>query len=284
MTALSPALQKLEARMDASSSLLCVGLDPELARLPERFRREPHPFLTFCRWIIEQTAAFACAFKPNTAFFEAHGARGWEELQMVFAHLRASCPDHLTICDSKRGDIGSTNRGYVQAVFGDIDGASEDALHADAITLHPYLGREALAPFLERADKLSIILCRTSNPGAGELQDLLAAGKPLWQHVAERVSGEWNTHNNCMLVIGATYPDEMRRIRALAPAMSFLVPGIGAQGGDLEATVWAGLRADGKGLVLSSSRAILYADDPASEARQTRDAINSAREAVHGDR
>ena len=278
MTALSPALRKLEARMDASGSLLCVGLDPELAKIPARFRSDPHPLFTFCRWIIAETAAFACAFKPNTAFFEAHGARGWDELAMVFAHLREHCPEHLTVCDAKRGDIGSTNRGYVQAIFG----AAEGELNADAITLHPYLGGEALTPFLERADRLSIILCRTSNPGAGELQDLLADGKPLWQHVAERVDTAWNTQGNCMLVVGATYPDEMRRVRALAPAMTFLVPGIGAQGGEIDATVQAGLRADGKGLVLSSSRAILYADDPASVARATRNAINAAREAMHG--
>ncbi len=278
MTALSPALRKLETRMDVSGSLLCVGLDPELAKMPERFRNESHPLFTFCRGVIDQTAAFACAFKPNTAFFEAHGARGWDELAMVFAHLREHHPEHLTICDAKRGDIGSTNRGYVQAIFG----SNQGELNADAVTLHPYLGREALAPFLDRTEKLSIVLCRTSNPGAGELQDLRADGKPLWQHVAERVTAEWNTHGNCMLVVGATYPDEMRRVRAVAPEMSFLVPGIGAQGGDIEATVLAGLRAGGKGLVLSSSRAILYADDPARVARETRDAINAARETTHG--
>ncbi len=270
MSALSPALHKLEARMDASGSLLCVGLDPDLDRVPSALQSEPHPLFAFCRTVIDATAPFACAFKPNTAFFEAHGAQGWEQLAMVFAHLREHHPTHFTICDAKRGDIGSTNRGYVQAVY--------DELGADSITLHPYLGREALAPFLDRADKASILLCRTSNPGAGEFQDLRIDGNPLWQHVARSVSSTWNTNGNCMLVVGATWPDEMRQIRSTAPELTFLVPGIGAQGGDIEATVRSGLRSDGKGLVLASSRAILHSDDPAATARATRDAINTARE------
>lgn len=270
MKPLSPALEKLEARMDASGSLLCVGLDPELEKLPQNVQTGPDPLFAFCREIIDATAPFACAFKPNTAFFEAHGAKGWGQLARVFAHLRAHHPGHFTVCDAKRGDIGSTNRGYVRAVY--------DELGADSITLHPYLGREALAPFLDRADKAAILLCRTSNPGAGELQDLRVDGRPLWQHVADSVSAGWNANRNCMLVVGATWPEEMRAIRTTAPELTFLVPGIGAQGGDIAATVRAGLRADGKGLVLASSRAILYSEDPAAAARAARDAINTARE------
>ena len=273
---MSAAIGKLEAQVEASGSLLCIGLDPELAKLPSRFGGEPHPLFTFCLAVIEATAEYACAFKPNTAFFEAHGTHGWEQLAMLFTCLREEHSEKFTICDAKRADIGSTNGGYVRAVF--------DELGADAITLHPYLGKEALAPFLDRADKASIILCRTSNAGAGELQDLSLDGKPMWQHVAERVSTQWNANGNCMLVVGATYPGEMHRIRELAPEMTFLVPGIGAQGGDIEATVNAGLRGDGKGLILSSSRAILYSQDPARAARETRDAINAAREAVLGRR
>ncbi len=273
---MSGALVKLEARMEASNSLLCVGLDPELSRLPECFQNDPNPLFSFCRHIVDQTAEFACAFKPNTAFFEAHGAAGWTQMSMLFAHLREHYPTHFTICDAKRADIGSTNAGYVRAVF--------DTLGADAITLHPYLGREALLPFFERTDKASILLCRTSNPGAGELQDLLFEGKPLWEQVAGRVSRDWNRQGNCMLVVGATYPEEMQRIRSVAPEMNFLVPGIGAQGGDVATTVRAGLRRDGRGLVLSSSRAILYGSDPLTVARETRDTINAAREAVLGQR
>lgn len=273
MSAIATVVRKLESRMESSDSLLCVGLDPEASRLPERIRREQFPFFAFCREVIDGTAPFACAFKPNTAFFEAHGARGWDELAMVFAYLRQHHPDVFTICDAKRGDIGSTNRGYVSSVF--------DELQADAITLHPYLGSEALAPFLEREDRASIVLCRTSNPGAGELQDLRVDGRPLWEQVAERVARDWNKRGNCMLVVGATWPEEMRRIREVAPEMTFLVPGIGAQGGDIEATVRAGLRGDGKGLIISSSRAIVFADVPARAARETRDNINAARELVY---
>lgn len=262
--------------MSSSNSVLCVGLDPEQSRIPARFHQQPDLLLRFCREVIDATAPFVCAFKPNTAFFEAFGAQGWEQLSLVFGYIRERYPDIVTICDAKRGDIGSTNGGYVRAVF--------DELGADAITLHPFLGREALTPFLERDDKASIILCRTSNSGAGELQDLECDGKRLWQHVAERVSTGWNSRNNCMLVVGATWPDEMRRIREVAPEMTFLVPGIGAQGGDIEATVRAGLRADGKGLIVASSRAIVYAEDPARAAQETRDAINAAREVVHGSR
>jgi len=151
----------------------------------------------------------------------------------------------------------------------------------DSVTLHPYLGREALAPFLERRDKGCIVLCRTSNAGAGELQDLVCAGRPLWETVAARVSADWNAAGNCMLVVGATYPEEMRRIRAVAPAIPFLVPGVGAQGGDVAAVVAAGLDARGLGLLIASSRGILLSDDPARAARDLRDEINVAREAAH---
>ena len=272
---MSTVIAKLEARMNASGSLLCVGLDPVLPKLPRRLQAARQPLFDFCREIVDATAEFACAFKPNTAFFEAHGAHGWEQLAMLFTYLGKQVPQHFTICDAKRADVGSTNHGYVRAIF--------DELGADSITLHPYLGREALAPFLDREDKVSIILCRTSNAGAGELQDLEFAGKALWQHVAARVSNEWNTQGNCMLVVGATYPAEMERIRAIAPEMTFLVPGIGAQGGDIDVTLRAGLRSDGKGLMLSSSRDILYSEDPSEAARATRDAINALRETLVGE-
>lgn len=276
MIATSAALRKLDDRMQASHSLLCVGLDPEASRIPERFHAEAQPMFAFCREVIDATAPFACAFKPNTAFFEASGAQGWSELESVFAYLRGRHPELFLICDAKRADIGSTNGGYVSAIF--------DELGADAITLHPYLGAEAMEPFLQREEKACIVLCRTSNAGAGELQDLQAEGRPLWAHVAAHVNDQWNARGNCMLVVGATWPEEMRRVREIVPEMTFLVPGIGAQGGDIEATVRAGLRADGRGLVISSSRAILYAEDPANAARETRDAINAAREPVYAGR
>ncbi len=268
--------QKFAARSKAVDSLLCVGLDPELELIPRRFHSSESPLFEFCRWIIEQTHAVTAAYKPNMAFFEAHGTQGMAALERTMEYLRAEHPDIVTVCDAKRGDIGNTNRGYVTSIF--------DAMGFDAVTLHPYLGKESLAPFLAREDKASIILCRTSNPGAGELQDLLVDGRPLWESVAHRVATDWNTKGNCMLVVGATYPDEMRRIRAIAPELVFLVPGIGAQGGDVNAVVDAGLDASGGGMMISSSRGILYSDDPAAAARALSDEINAAREVVHGAR
>jgi orotidine-5'-phosphate decarboxylase len=266
-------LQKFERRAEAVGSLVCVGLDPEIERIPSRFREEKMPLFAFNRWVIEQTHRYAAAYKPNMAFYEARGTQGLTELELTIEYLRSEHPDIFTICDAKRGDIGNTNRGYVASIF--------DAMGFDAVTLHPYLGREALAPFLERTDKVCIVLCRTSNAGAGEFQDLESGGKPFWEWVAARVSTEWNVAGNCMLVVGATYPEEMRRIRAIAPNISFLVPGVGAQGGDVAAVVSAGLGAHGMGLVIASSRGILFSDDPAAAALALRDEINAAREAAH---
>ena len=269
-------MQKFERRAEAAGSLLCVGLDPEFDRLPAHFKSKERPLLAFNRWIIEQTHPYAAAYKPNMAFYEARGAQGLKELDMTMEYLRSEHPEIPTICDAKRGDIGNSNRGYAVSIF--------DAMGFDAVTLHPYLGKEALAPFLERRDKVCIVLCRTSNPGAGEFQDLESGGRPLWETVALRVSAEWNAAGNCMLVVGATCPDEMKRIRAIAPEIPFLVPGVGAQGGDVAAVVSAGLNAQGKGLLINSSRAILFSEIPAVSARDLRDEINAARKAAHAAR
>jgi len=280
---MSAVREKFERRARAVDSLVCVGLDPEIGKLPERFLGVEYPLFAFNRWVIEETVEFAAAYKPNAAFYEARGVTGQRELELTVAYLREQHPDVVTICDAKRGDIGNTNRGYVEAVF--------DAMGFDAVTLHPYLGRESLEPFLVRGDKASIVLCRTSNTGAGELQDLVVDGRPLWEHVAAQVSAEWNGLGNCMLVVGATYPEEMARVRAVAPELTFLVPGVGAQGGDVAAVVAAGLDAKGLGLMISSSRGILYSDDPAAAARALRDAIRAEvrktlaeREVVHAAR
>src|SRR5258708_5745292 len=185
------------------------------------------------------------------AFYEARGTEGMAELKMTMEYLQGNHPEIFTIADAKRADIGSTNEGYVKEIF--------DWFGFDAVTLHPYLGREALQPFLAREDKVSIILCRTSNPGAGELQDFAGAnGQPLWAKVAEVVSKDWNAKGNCMLVVGATYPEEMARIREITGDMTFLVPGIGAQGGDLEKTLVAGLTKNKQGLIISSSRGVIF--------------------------
>jgi orotidine-5'-phosphate decarboxylase len=264
----SAALERLEARMAATDSLLCVGLDCAIDRLPERFRGEPRPQLAFGRWIIDQTHPFVAAYKPNLAFYEARGAAGWGELAETLAYVREVDPAIFTIGDAKRADIDSTNAGYVAGLL--------DGLGFDAITLHPYLGSEALRPFLERGDKAAIVLCRTSNPGAGELQDLDVGGVPLWEAVATRVRDDWNARGNCMLVVGATYPAELRRARELCPDMTFLVPGVGAQGGDVASVVEAGIDHHGRGLLINASRSVIFAADPGAEARALRDAIRAA--------
>jgi len=177
---MNAAMQKFDRRAEAVGSLLCIGLDPELDRIPARFRGDEWPLFAFNRWIIEQTHSYAAAYKPNMAFYELRGAQGIRELELTMEYLRSEYPEIPTICDAKRGDIGNSNRGYAVSIF--------DEMGFDAVTLHPYLGKEALAPFLERRDKVCIILCRTSNPGAGEFQNLKSDGRPFWETVAQRVS------------------------------------------------------------------------------------------------
>lgn len=277
---MNEALAKLDAKLGAkpngrvtqAGSMLCVGLDPDLHTLPEQFRTDAAPLFAFNRWLIEETAPYAASFKCNSAFYEAHGARGWEQLQQTAEFLRSTVPAAFTVCDAKRADIGNTNRGYVESVF--------DQLGFDAITLHPYVGRHALAPFLDRADKVSIVLCRTSNEGGDELQELPVEGKPLWRVVAERVASEWNTQGNCMLVVGAQHTAVMEAIRAFAPEMPLLVPGVGAQGGYAADVVRAGLSPDGGGLLINVSRGIAGSHDPAGAARRLVEEIEQAREAA----
>ncbi|MEK9182730.1 MAG: orotidine-5'-phosphate decarboxylase [Patescibacteria group bacterium] len=261
-------IDKYNTRAKKINSLLCVGLDADISKIPEKFKSFEFPQFEFNKWIIEETHEYAAAFKPNSAFYEARGDQGIKELKMTMDYLREKYSDIFLICDCKRADIGNTNQGYVDSFF--------DWFGFDAITLHPYLGSEALQPFLERKDKGCIILCRTSNPGAGEFQDLridrnlifYLPGKPLWQIVAEKVSKEWNKNNNCMLVVGATYPKEMKKIRKIAGDMTFLVPGIGAQGGNLESVLKVGLNSQGLGLIINSSRRIIFSDNPKEEAKK----------------
>ena len=255
-------------------SLLCVGLDPVWAQLPEAVRQLPDPLLAFNQRIVEATAAWACAFKPNIAFYEALGPAGLETLRQTIAWIHEQTTA-LVIVDAKRGDIGNTSAAYAQALF--------DVLQADAVTLNPYLGQDALAPFLDRPDRGSFILCRTSNPGARDFQDLPVAGRPLYQVVAERVAA-WNERGNCGLVVGATFPAELAAVRALCPEMPLLVPGVGAQQGDLAAAVRAGVDRDGERILVNVARGILYASsgpDFATAAAQSAEsycrAINQAR-------
>jgi orotidine-5'-phosphate decarboxylase len=266
-------IAKLRASRAKHNSLLCVGLDPDLDKLPDSLKSDPAPLFAFNKAIIDATADLVCAFKPNSAFYEAAGAEGIAQLQQTCAYILERHPDIPVILDSKRADIGNTNNGYVAHAF--------EYLGADAITVQPYLGHEALEPFLTRTDKGIIVLCRTSNPGAGEFQDLQIDGRPLYQHVAQQVSDAWNTNGNCLLVVGATYPDELKIVRGIVgPDVCLLVPGVGAQGGDVQKTVQAG----GDNLIISSSRGILYASSGSDFAEaagaaaiQTRDEINMFR-------
>jgi orotidine-5'-phosphate decarboxylase len=275
-----PFMQQLKVRWNASGSLVCVGLDPEPARFPARFGGDPDAVFAFCRDIVDATAEHVCCFKPQVAHFAALGAEG--ALERLIAHIHAAHPGIPVILDSKRGDIGSTAQRYAVEAF--------DRYGADAVTANPYLGRDSVQPFLDRADRGVVILCRTSNPGASDLQDLVVsadaggAARPLYQHVAETVARDWNGNGNCMLVVGATWPEQLRELRGIVGDLPFLVPGVGAQGGDAEAVVRNARTADGTGLVVSSSRAVLYAspgDDyaeaAAAAARALRDTLDRAR-------
>ncbi|HTI15622.1 MAG TPA: orotidine-5'-phosphate decarboxylase [Dictyobacter sp.] len=260
---------------------VCVGLDPEYERLPAVVKTSGNceeAFFLFARDIVDATHDLVCAYKPNSAFYEAQGADGLRALSRIVSYIKETYPAIPVILDAKRADIGNTNLGYAISAF--------DHLQADAITVHPYLGKEALQPLLARKDKGIIVLARTSNPGAGELQDLLVGEtqEPLYQVVARNVARQWNTNGNCALVIGATYPDEMRKVREIVGDLPFLIPGIGAQGGDVAATVQAGKDSRGWGMIINSSRGIIYASqesDFAAAARrataQLRDEINQYR-------
>ncbi len=263
------ALEKYEARARSADSLLCVGLDPEFEKLPAEFRSAEHPQFEFNKRIISLTHSCAAAYKLNIAFYEPRGAEGFESLKLTTDYLRENHPDILLLCDAKRNEVINSNIQNAIALF--------DHFGFDGATLNPYLGGEPMKPFLDRADKACIILCRTSNLGAGELQDLKVDGVPLWQVVLKKTKEEWNRNGNCMLVMGATYPGELKTARELSGNMTFLVPGLGAQGGDAEATIKAGLNSEGLGLIVVSARGIIFAQDPGAEAKKLKELINSFR-------
>lgn len=252
----------------ALGNAVCVGLDLDFEQFPEYLKHrkaEPETRLyDFAEGIVEKTHDIALlAYKPNIAFYEAHGRAGLSALARIIAYIHEAVPDVPVILDNKRGDIGNTNLGYVRSAF--------ELFGADAVTVSPYLGAEALRPFLDREEKGIFVLCRTSNKGAGEFQDLMvrAPGEetyaPLYQYVAAQVVRHWNKRGNCGLVVGATYPAELAQVRQIAPDLPFLIPGIGAQGGDVEATVRNGRDANGHGMIINSSRGIIYAEDPRAE-------------------
>lgn len=294
----------LEARW-AEGKFVCVGLDSEQSKIPPNAHRTGgircglsetarYTFVEFNERIVDATKDLVCAYKPNAAFYEAYGDAGLIALRETIAHIRKVAPDVPVIFDAKRADIGNTNEEYAKAAFNYLD--------ADAITVHPYLGQEALKPFLDRKDKGIIVLCRTSNPGAGEFQDLTiplgkespnlraierhlgreipSGGMPLYQYVAYRIATEWNKNGNCALVVGATYPDELRAVREIVGDLPILIPGIGAQGGDLEKTVAAGKDARGRGMIINSSRGIIFASKGADFAEAARRETQKLHDAI----
>lgn len=267
-------IASLNAAWAGNDSLLCVGLDPDPARFPVALAGRDDAIFEFCRSIVDATADLVCCFKPQIAYFAAHRAE--DQLEALIAHIHLTHPGIPVILDAKRGDIGSTAEQYAIEAF--------ERFKADAITANPYMGRDSVEPYLAYRDKGVILLCRTSNPGGSDLQFLDVGGIKLYEHVARLVADEWNSTGQCALVVGATFPAEIARVRELCGDLPLLVPGIGAQGGDIEATVHAGRTAAGTGLMINSSRAILYAgkgEDYAAASRavalQTRDAINRCR-------
>ncbi len=268
--------EKLATAIRQHDSLLCVGLDPDISRFPAELQGRPQAIFALCKAIIDATAPVACAFKPQIAYFAALGAE--DQLQAVCDYLKTAYPEIPLVLDAKRGDIGATAEQYAREAF--------ERYRADAVTVNPYMGFDSVEPYLAWPDRGVIVLCRTSNPGGSDLQFLQVNGRPLYQHVAQLVADQWNTNGQCALVVGATFPQEIAQVRALVGDMPLLVPGIGAQGGDIEATVTAGQTADGGGMMINSSRAILYAQPQGDEgfaeaaarvARETRDTINRFR-------
>lgn len=268
-------IDKLNARWRSSQSLLCVGLDPDPVRLPTGLGTQAGGIEQFCREIIDATAEFACAFKPQIAYFAAAGAEA--QLEAVIAYLRERYPDIPVVLDAKRGDIGSTATQYAREAF--------DRYGADAVTVNPYMGTDSVEPYLQWADKGVFVLCRTSNPGGDDFQSLSladqsAGGTKLYEKVASLANESWNHRDQVGLVVGATYPAELARVRQLAPTMPLLVPGIGAQGGDIDATVAAGVDDNGFGMLINASRSVIYAGDGPDYADSARTAASATRDAI----
>ncbi len=266
---------------------VCIGLDPDYHMIPPAFllhrrcveKSFEENIKLFNETIIDSTKDIACAYKPNSAFYEMYGETGIDILTHTVAYIKEKAPDVPIILDSKRADIGNTNVGYARFAFEGIAG-----LNVDAITVHPYLGSEAMKPFLHYKNKGIIVLCKTSNPGAGEFQDLLVLVDdttiPFYQYVAGMVKHTWNYNENCLLVAGATYPEEIAHIRHIVGDMPLLIPGIGTQGGDLEKTLEAGLDSEGNGVIINSSSGIIYASDPRAAAMKLHADIRNRRNKI----
>ena len=268
-------LQKLNKSIQRNNSLLCVGHDPVITKLPSHLQQNSpeDAFFFFNKAIIDATHDLVCCYKPQIAHYSAEGTRGLEALLKTIKYLKKTYSNIPIILDAKRADIGSTSEEYAREAFENIG--------ADALTVNPYLGLDSLEPFLKRTDKGVIILCRTTNPGAKDFQDLLVKGEPLYLHVARKVV-EWHIkYGNCLLVVGATWPEELKKVREIAPKLFFLVPGIGAQGGSLKKVIKAGLNKDKKGLIIHISRSIIYASNGKYFAKKAREKATSIRTEIN---
>jgi orotidine-5'-phosphate decarboxylase len=271
---MSRFIEQLERAWDVNGSLVCVGLDPEIERFPPQVVDQPSPIFQFNKAIIDATADLVCAYKPQFAHYAAYEAE--DQLERTIDYIQSTYPGIPVILDSKRGDVGNTAERYAIEAF--------ERYHADAVTVNPYLGGDSMEPFLKYEDKGVIILCRTSNPGAGDLQDLDVGGRRLFHIVAELAARRWNTRGNCALVVGATYPRELAEVREIVGNMPFLVPGVGAQGGDVAQAVQSGQTGAGAGLVISSSRGILYASSGENFVSAAREATLKLRDQINASR
>ena len=268
-------MEKFSAIWRNNDSMVCVGLDPDKGKLPECLKGAEYPIFEFNKAIVDATAPYVCSYKPQAAYYAGQDCD--DELAMTIDYIQEKYPHIPVILDVKRGDIGSTAEQYAKEAF--------ERYHADAVTVNPYMGSDAVNPFLKYSDRGVIVLCRTSNPGSKELQELLTTeGKKLYEHVALLARDSWNAAGNVMMVLGATFPEELKAVRELCPEMPFLVPGVGAQGGDVEKVVSYGRRAsDGYGLIVNSSRGIIYAgkgDDFAAAAGKAAETLRDQMRAV----
>jgi len=264
-------IEKLEKSWKSNDSLLCVGLDPDINKIPTHLRNQKDALFLFNKAIIDATYDLVCAFKPQMAYFSSQGAE--QQLHKTITYLKDNYPHIPIILDAKRGDIGSTAHHYAAEAF--------ERYGVDAVTINPYMGFDSAAPFLKYQDKGAIFLCRTSNSGAADLQDLLVDGRPLYEKVATLITEQWNSNNNCLLVVGATWPAQMHKIRSICGDMPFLVPGIGTQGGDIKEIVTAGQTQKGTGLIISSSRAVIYAAQDEQFAFAARESAKNFKEQIN---
>jgi orotidine-5'-phosphate decarboxylase len=268
---MSGFIRQLASSWERSGSLVCIGLDPEIERFPPHVAAQPSPIFQFNKAIIDATADLVCAYKPQFAHYAAYEAE--DQLERTIDYIHRNYPGIPVILDSKRGDIGNTAERYAIEAF--------ERYGADAVTVNPYLGGDAVEPFLRYSEKGVVVLCRTSNPGSRDLQDLEVGGRRLYQVVAELVARQWNSRGNCLLVVGATFPRELADIRVIVGNMPLLVPGVGAQGGDVAQVVRNGQTEGGTGLIISSSRGILYAGSGEEFASSARSAAQALRDQIN---